>query len=499
VNTVTDLRQALSEEVMRLQPPAGLETRVLHQALHRSAAVDSTHIGRHRDAVRTRESRSSEAPRLMVLVAALLAIAIVVSLVFAARALHLVGSVPANPGPAGPGKLGSQPMLGINMVSPSIGWWGDDDGHLKRTTDGGVHWSDVTPVGPSPLNDYYIDASHAWVVASPGGLAPGRVGFFATGPIQLVTSITTDGGRTWLQGAAVTSYYNNWTTEGKYGPFRQISLFFVDQSNGWLLVPTQTSQTLYSTSDAGLHWRLVTEASVGQSARCRWAEMTFVSESTGWMTVECTSASDGVTPLLVSHDGGVTWHPQPLPIPIAGIDCGPHSRCATDCPLTGYVRPWSGGALVQCFGPPVFFDPLHGLLPVWSGQGAHTAQKLLITADGGTSWSARSLPGQVQLEIDFTDANHLWTIASSSDQLSNHLDANGGSASFIGPSLALPLYRTDDGGGNWVPVRTGVSLQSQQYGQFWRVQFLDQGNGFAVYGGTTLLKTTDGGHTWSVV
>jgi photosystem II stability/assembly factor-like uncharacterized protein len=103
------------------------------------------------------------------------------------------------------------------------------------------------------------------------------------------------------------------------------------------------------------------------------------------------------------------------------------------------------------------------------------------------------------LEIDFTDANHLWAVASSSEQLSNHLDPNGGSASFIGSSLALPLYGTEDGGGTWVPVQTGLSLQSQQYGQFWRVQFLDRGNGFAVYGGTTLLKTTDGGRTWSVV
>jgi photosystem II stability/assembly factor-like uncharacterized protein len=137
-------------------------------------------------------------------------------------------------------------------------------------------------------------------------------------------------------------------------------------------------------------------------------------------------------------------------------------------------------------------------LPDWSGQGSHIAQKLLVTADGGATWSVRSLPGQVQLEIDFTDANHLWAVASSSDELSNHLDPNGGPASFVGPSLALPLYRTNDGGGTWVPVQTGLSLQSPQYGQFWRVQFLDRVNGFAVYGGT-LLKTTDGGKTWSVV
>jgi hypothetical protein len=493
VNTVKDLRQALSEEVRRLQPPAGLEPRVLHQALRSSEAVDSAPRAGRRGAIRTRESKSPVAPRLMALVAAVLAIAIVVSLVFAARAVHLIGSVPASPGPAGPGKLGSQPMLGINMVSPSIGWWGDDDGGLKRTTDGGMSWKDVTPTGPTPLNDYYIDASHAWIVATLGGLAPRE------GPIQLVTLRTADGGQTWQQGTTVTVYYWDWTTEGKYGPFRQINLFFIDQMHGWLLVPSQTSQTLYRTSD-GLHWTLVTEASVGQSSMCRWGQMTFVSESTGWITVECDVApSTGVSPLLVTHDGGVTWNAQQLPVSSAGVDCGSHSRCATDCPLPGYIRPWSGGALVHCFGPPVFFDPLHGLLPVWSGQGAHIEHQLLATEDGGTSWRIRSLPGQVQLEIDFTDANRLWAVASSSDELSNHLDPNGGYASFDGPSVALPLYRSDDGGGTWVPVQTGLSLQSQLYGQFWRVQFLDRSNGFAVYDLTTLLKTTDGGNTWSVV
>lgn len=492
MNTVKDLRQVLSEEVTRLQPPAGLEARVLHRALRSSEAVDSAPRAGRRSAIRTRESKSTEAPRLMALVAAVLAIAIVISLIFAARALHLIGSVPASPGLAGPGKLGSQPMLGINMVSPSIGWWGDDDGHLKRTTDGGVHWSEVTPTGPSPLNDYYLDQAQAWVVASPEGLSPGQVHFWSTGPIQLVTQVTLDGGRSWQRGAAIIAYYRNWETDGKYGPFRDISLFFIDRLHGWLLVPSQSSQVVYSSNDAGLHWTLAAEATADGSTTCRWGQITFATESTGWMAADCSSSASARASLLATHDGGRTWRAQSLPLPNVGV------VGATDCPFTGFVRPWTAGTLAQCFGPPVFFDALHGVLPIWTRHGTGSTQKLLVTADGGRSWSVRSMPGEVQLEVDFLDANNGWTIAAPTAQLSNRTDPSGGPTSFaVSPSVPLPLYRTDDGGATWTAVSVGLSLQSSAFGQFWRLRFLNQSSGFAVYGGDALLKTTDGGHTWS--
>jgi len=100
VNTVKDLRQVLSQEVTRLQPPAGLEVRVFQQALRmrNSAVVVPARRTERRDAMRSREHQS---PRLMALVAALLAVAIVLSLVMAARALHLISPVPARHGPVG--------------------------------------------------------------------------------------------------------------------------------------------------------------------------------------------------------------------------------------------------------------------------------------------------------------------------------------------------------------------------------------------------------------
>jgi hypothetical protein len=51
VNTVEDLRQVLSDDVRRLQPPAGLETRVLQRALKRSGAVVLVHRAERRNAL----------------------------------------------------------------------------------------------------------------------------------------------------------------------------------------------------------------------------------------------------------------------------------------------------------------------------------------------------------------------------------------------------------------------------------------------------------------
>ena len=67
----------------------------------------------------------------------------------------------------------------------------------------------------------------------------------------------------------------------------------------------------------------------------------------------------------------------------------------------------------------------------------------------------------------------------------------------------MPLYRTRDGGATWAPVRTNLVSETPD-GQIGGLYFVDQDAGFA-YRRTEagayseLLKTTDGGHTWTTV
>lgn len=98
MRTVYDLRRALGEEMIRLQPGPGLEARILHQALRDLSAQTPGAPPKHRRATRTWETQTFEAPRLMALVAILLAIAIVAALV-GVRALHPSVPTPSRHGP----------------------------------------------------------------------------------------------------------------------------------------------------------------------------------------------------------------------------------------------------------------------------------------------------------------------------------------------------------------------------------------------------------------
>ena len=93
MSTVSELRQTLVGEMRRLEPKPGLEARVLQQAMHVAQADRRTH--------RARQVRPLETPRLMALIAAMLAVLIVISLVIAVHNLHLVGQVPSGHVPIG--------------------------------------------------------------------------------------------------------------------------------------------------------------------------------------------------------------------------------------------------------------------------------------------------------------------------------------------------------------------------------------------------------------
>jgi photosystem II stability/assembly factor-like uncharacterized protein len=76
-------------------------------------------------------------------------------------------------------------------------------------------------------------------------------------------------------------------------------------------------------------------------------------------------------------------------------------------------------------------------------------------------------------------------------------------ASVTSPTLPLPLYWTDDGGLTWKRVQTDLQLQGAA-GRVATVYFVDSEVGFAIRQPTTnglrqLLRTADGGHTWTLI
>ena len=117
-----------------------------------------------------------------------------------------------------------------------------------------------------------------------------------------------------------------------------------------------------------------------------------------------------------------------------------------------------------------------------------------ITADGGKTWQPRPLPlGYPVGQPDFTSANDGWVWATEPPAAGSSVPQDG------------TLYRTRDGGRGWVGLDADRTLQpvlEQDYNVA-DVDFVSEQVGWLVVINpdetAQLLKTTDGGHTWSVI
>jgi photosystem II stability/assembly factor-like uncharacterized protein len=327
------------------------------------------------------------------------------------------------------------------MFTPEVGWVATVK-QVLRTTDGGAHWSDVTP-----------DQAREALRSTPLGSA---VAFGGPDQAWLVPAVdakesrvfrTSDGGRTWEASEPVP--LGGWPGQ----------LAFIDSQHGWLLLHLggaagSEAVRLLQSSDGGMHWNEVANANFGNqpagsiSAGCGKRGFTFVDARTGWLAGSC---AGGPPFLYVSEDGGRAWQRQSLP------------------PPAGYPVTFAGDIAVD---PPIFVSRQEGVLPVsWTTDKGEPGEVLYVTHDGGQSWKATSfVPGRVNAILNRTD----WFAV--------------GDAKLGGDGK---LYRTLDGGGTWTPLTTHGSLEGVQ--QF---DFVNDKVGWARKR-SVLLKTTDGGRTWT--
>jgi photosystem II stability/assembly factor-like uncharacterized protein len=422
------IRSSMHEALDVVQPDDGLRARVLSSLPAEVGTV--------------RSRRAPGRDWILGAVAVLLAVAVVAALLYARPPRTTIPSESGGHATAHPG---------LGMVTARIGWADGPGAHVFRTIDGGRRWTDVTPAGYSSNQtpgSYVLDGKHAWLAE------------YVQSSSSTIVFGTDDGGASWRRSGPISG--------------AGASLFFIDPTHGWLLLPGPVAASppadpsaatqlefLYRTTDGGAHWQLLSHATSPPGA-CAWVQVVFSSLATGWIANSCPSGNG--PGLLVSRDGGVSWNAQSLP-----------------------TRADSGGFM------PAFSDSLHGILVSSAG--------MLATTDGGRTWSVVPLPGE--LVVNFVDAAHGWALGGSSDLLNN----NSGSSS--AGAVRVPLFRTDDGGNSWVPVPTDLLLVTG-YGRVRQLYFVDPRNGFAialtavpVYGSWAyqgnLLKTADGGVTWTLV
>jgi photosystem II stability/assembly factor-like uncharacterized protein len=343
-----------------------------------------------------------------------------------------------------PSKLvgGSGSLNALHMIDPTTGWALSEHAVL-RTTDGGLHWRNVTPPNTLLTRESIVEfltASLTWVATSQ-----------ANGTTTQVLR-TTDGGQTWQQSTLQATF------------LRQIT--FIDSEHGWILSgwgatggPAE-AVSVFRSSDGGKTWSNVANALPASTDMPppghlpfggQKSGIHFLNVSTGWITG--TVVVNDLAWLYVSHDGGSTWFQQSLSLP-PGVPSAQLSLLS-----------------------PTFFSATEGILPVIFSDGVTgrgMATVIYVTHDGGTTWKSTTPLAAVFGTIDFVDMQHGWA------------------------TDGMVLYNTSDGGQHWVKLSPGANFQ-----QITHLSFVSSTTGWAIgrQSNTSafLLKTTDGGKTWTPI
>jgi len=349
----------------------------------------------------------------------------------------------------------------IHMFSQKEGWAigtgvNDINDHILRTQDGGASWIDTTPAEPfdpsmalrKVATAFFLDAGHAWVIYQYMGGPPS--------PTIPLVWFTADGGQNWTTSAPF--------DVGQGGDFFAPGVMqFTDLLHGWLLVHVGNGMShdyvfLFSTVDGGKSWKRIVDPWMDNlDMSCAKTGLVFADANTGLVTGDCNGLVPNSIYLYRTTDGGSTWKPVRLPVSAKLPDMFTNESNVCGSYTPGFVDQF-GWLVVKCntYGPGV-------------------AQSFLYTsANGGQTWSTRSLPAPV----DFVQFLPVGTA-----------DSRPGVGWFAGGGR---VYLSSDGGQTWQPL-SGLGGEGQP-------DFIDQTTGWMVArtgDSITLVHTADGGATWT--
>ena len=326
------------------------------------------------------------------------------------------------------------PLKGIRMVDAQNGWALTAQSVLK-TSDGGVHWKDVTPTNAA-LNAFargnFFNEQYAWIAIPP----PQQI----EGPGIFILR-TTDGGDSWQR-----SKIDDATVAFIDVPH------FLSTQEGWLEASSSpgaghAGSNIWHTTNGGQTWTKIASNTGNNGLTLGYVTgISFRDIQNGIATGNGGAGADNSLPVVsITHDGGRTWQTQSLPHLLGGY--------------TG---------IFNTSQPPVFLGNMV-FLPVSVTTSSGDRFVLYRSNTGGRTWFQTSVAHIRSENAYVLDSAHSW--------------ATDGQSGL--------LYRTTDGGNNWSPIsNTTYNLQA--------LSFTDTSTGWGLTS-NTLLHTTDGGRTWQQI
>lgn len=342
-----------------------------------------------------------------------------------------------------------------------------DADKLIRTTDGGAHWTDVSPAqGGTFAVMQAFDANHAVVIIGgasfsdlPGGLVPCSVDAPCPSPPPTTVSSrkvvvwrTDNGGAGWSRGEDfnVLGRIQEWS--------------FADQQHGYIQTVTSNDNPNppvheYATDDGGVRWHERPDSSARPPVPpgCRPDRLPPVGRD-GWSAVAC--QPKGIY-LFRTLDGGKTWTSRQMTSPPGYLgDSSKGGRCVLQSPTVV-----SAGFM--------FTTAACGFS---TGGGPLQYTAIYLSKDGGASWGVAKTP--MMGPVHFFD-NHYGLLHGVNDR------------------FEPAVYETTSGGATWQLVSGQPPFTSNLPAEFyflgdsvWMVGYSDKQTGILLY------RSTDRGKTW---
>ncbi len=228
--------------------------------------------------------------------------------------------------------------------------WGQAEGMILRTEDGGETWLNITPENvfgnPIYAPSFFLDAKTGWILIVDD-----------EDYSRSVLYKTADGGTTWA-----------WRNM----PFGRATIGFLDAQNGYGLENLgagagSNGVAIWTTQNSGDDYNRVFLHEPGYDASLPLGGMksgiSFIDSQNGWVTGS--QPQDGYIWLYRTLDGGFSWEHQDLTLPELYEE-----------------------AQTYVFSP-IFFDDGMGVLPVYL-YSEESATVFYRTLDGGENWQATS-------------------------------------------------------------------------------------------------------------